>query len=264
MAYKLIKTGKFPYETYDYYLELDDVTEIIKTFKRNLAFFHVHTLSSEETRGFSGTKDMAEALSLMRNGCPEIAKTLEAAVHAEKIKNNTSNLQSKPAYGIQGYQASTPRYLQGLPDSMVFTKRVAVKNKIVTIDKDVTYSSCISQEQIIKESVKALEIVRKIEACGKKVQLNVIYGVSTKTQIIKFHVTVKRANERLNIAKLAYTMVHPSMERRMMFALLERLPDITDERFTIGYGHILDDNEMKTEGNYFIPRHIQEGFKLGV
>ena len=48
---------------------------------------------------------------------------------------------------------------------------------------------------------------------------------------------MKSANERLNISKLAFPLVHPSMFRRLYFRFIEVYPTIP-RSFTYGYGKV--------------------------
>lgn len=58
-------------------------------------------------------------------------------------------------------------------------------------------------------------------------------------------VKVKDPGQYLDIRKLAYILVNPSFLRRHFFRLAETDPELTQSYWNIGYGFVLDDDEMK-------------------
>ena len=97
--------------------------------------------------------------------------------------------------------------------------------------------------------------IKKIEAQGIRVNLNLIWGVAAGNTKEVTKVRLKSANERLNISKLAFPLVHPSMLRRLCFRYLEVAPTVT-KSYTLGYGSPLDGSQLKTycKDEYVLPR----------
>ena len=139
---------------------------------------------------------------------------------------------------------------------MINQKRVVSKQKTITINKSINYNASISTEQIIAESIKVLQVIKKIESQGIRVNLNVILGTYKDVSIL-CKVRVKNANERLNVSKLAFCLVHPSMLRRIFFRFIEVYPHIT-EKFVGGYGRPISNAKMveKCKGEYLFPAFI--------
>ena len=133
-----------------------------------------------------------------------------------------------------------PLYLMGVPNNMMSRKMVPMKQKIVTLNKSFDYNCRVKVEQIIDESIKALRIIQKLESQNYRVNLNIVIGVSggigryaDEKYFIK--IRLKSANEKLNISKLSFPMVHPSMLRRLYFRFMEVHPGVS-EHFRTGYG----------------------------
>ena len=158
-------------------------------------------------------------------------------------------------FDVVGFQASVPRYLQGIPTNMVNKKLVPIKQKVITLNKDISYNSMTSTQDIIDASIQTLQLIKKIEAQGIRVNLNLILGVKANgnTEVVK--IRLKSANERLNISKLAFPLVHPSMLRRLFFRYIEVAPTVT-KGFKWGYGHPLDGSQLKAycKDEYVLPR----------
>ena len=83
------------------------------------------------------------------------------------------------------------------------------------------------------------------------------YGKEARQFIIK--VRIKSANEKMNISKLAFPLVHPSMLRRLFFRFIEVYPNVT-KPFTSGYGHPATSSELRNtfKGEYLLPNFIKK------
>ena len=210
--------------------------------------------STNGSYSFTQTQSYEEATKLLKDGWSSMAQEITKKLNV--IKNQVVNEHvQKIIYDVVGFQASVPRYLQGIPTSMVNKKLVPVKQKVITLDKDISYNASIKTEQIIEASVQTLQLIKKIEAQGIRVNLNLVWGVAAGDTKEVAKVRLKSANERLNISKLSFPLVHPSMLRRLCFRYLEVAPTVT-KSYTWGYGAPLDGSQLKTycKDEYVLPR----------
>lgn len=197
--------------------------------------FENHSHSSETgSESFTKTYSFDEAVSLFKNGWVDMSTKLTQKLNVAD-KNLRSNRRPKTILSVQGYQAVVPLYLNGCPQNMVNSKMVSVKQKIITLNKSVTYSAYITTKQIEDESVKAMQIVKRLESQGYRCNLNIVLGIFKGTRRFIVKVRIKNANEKLNVSKLAFPMVHPSMLRRLFFRFIEVYPKVTNA-FVQGYG----------------------------
>lgn len=236
---------------------------------------------------FTGTKSLKDACDMIKNGWAEEAKKIEKDLNLN-IKNNVNRMQNKTIYDTVGFQVSVPRYLNGIPTSMINQKKVVVKNKIIDISKHIGYYSKESTEKIEKESIKALTLINELEKSGFRINLYVvapseiainlslsnIYGdengewaKNENPQKIMLKVKIKGSNERLNVSKMAFPLVHPSMLRRLKFRWLETFEKV-HPAFTVGYGRsIYNTNYLRdmihraNKNEYFIPNFINNDIK---
>ena len=206
---------------------------------------------------FTKTNSYEEAVELMKYGWEDMAKELNQKL-AAKSRNVVYGNRQVNKFDVCGYQASVPRYLQGIPTNMISKKNIPVKEKVVTINKSVTYAGRVSIKDIISESVRVLQIVKKLEVQGVKANINVIFGTEKAGRKIICKIRVKNANERLNISKLAFCLVHPSMLRRIIFRFVEVYP-YTTNYFVIGYGSPMYENDMYSvcEKEYVLPAFMR-------
>ena len=233
---------------------LNDFEQYITNTPLNKVFQWKKLASVSSDYGFTHTHSYDEAAKLLKDGWQDKAQELTKKLSV--VKNQVVSTQvQKVIYDVVGFQASVPRYLQGIPTSMVNKKLVPIKQKIITLDKDISYNCGITTEQIIEASVQTLQLIKKIEAQGIRVNLNLVWGTSAghTKEVVK--IRLKSANERLNVSKLAFPLVHPSMLRRLFFRYLEVAPTVV-ESYSFGYGCPLDGSQLKTycEGEYVLPR----------
>lgn len=201
---------------------------------------------------FTGTKSYDEAMDLFLHGWRTEAQILTKKLNDIKIDNAT---KQKTTYDVVGYQASVPRYLQGIPTNMYNKKKVSEKKKIITLVKDIGYHAGISKQVIEKESIKVLHLVRTLETQGYAVNLYIIFGSTDKKQGILCRLKIKSASERLNVSKVAFPLVHPSMLRRILFRLIEVDPTLHGS--FVGYGTPLAEDDLKKylkKGEIFIKK----------
>lgn len=202
---------------------------------------------------FTGTKSFDEAVSLMRNGWSQMADKLNTKL-AVKMKQAQPVARRKQQLGVAGYQPIVPLYLAGVPTNMMSQIQVKCKSKVVNITKSVSYNCKVTTDTIIEESVKTLQIVRQLEATGYRVNLNVAFGSEKYGTSLYAKVRIKSANEKLNISKVAFPLVHPSMLRRLMVRYVEVCPATTMD-FVGGYGVPVSYDSMKKQypGDIILP-----------
>lgn len=243
-------------------VEFDSLNEFYKYITEtevNDIFKNIPLKSDIGSESFTGTSSFAEAINLFKYGWKEEAKILTQKLKAIE-KETMVKTKQKPCLSVAGYQAVVPLYLQGVPNNMVNKKMVPVKQKVVTINKSISYAVMTTKEQILEESVKALQMIKKIESQGVRCNLNIVWASAVDDKTLIFKIKIKSANEKLNISKLAFPLVHPSMLRRLAFRFLEVYPGTT-KKFIFGYGMPLSSYDLKkyiNEKEYILPRFMKQ------
>lgn len=241
------------------FLNIGEFCKYLNDTPYNKTFENHSKSSKEDDFYFTQTKSYDEALELLKNGWSDMSKKLTTKLN--NVKTQSGNvMKQKTVYDVQGFQCSVPMYLNGIPTNMISKKNVTVKQKVVTINKSISYSAGVKTNEIIDESLKALQIVKKLESMGIRVNLNICQYSSVKDFGFLIKIRVKSSNEKLNVSKLAFPMVHPSMLRRLIFNFIEKYPDITS-KFLYGYGMPGNGNKIKNvipENEYVLPTHISK------
>lgn len=247
---------------------LNEFGKYIESTPINNSFRWEKLQSTSNPESFAGTKSFEETINLFKHGWQEKSKELTQRLKV-KEKESTKLMVKKQKNDVCGYQALVPLYLQGVPNNMLNTRIVPMKKKVITLNKNISYSSNVESETIMKESIKALQIIKKLEAQGYRVNLNLIMPLvgyknkanSNLNYVIK--IRLKSGNEKLNISKLSFPLVHPSMLRRLLFRFLEIYPTVP-KGYVGNYGVPMRDEETKKYLNdeYLIPAFIHKDIKL--
>lgn len=239
------------------YDSISDFENFINNTPFNEVFRWEEHASVRKDSYWTGTNSYEEAVDLLKHGADDLSKRLEKMYQIKAADIGTKTV-TRSYYDVVGFQASVPRYLQGLPTSMINQKKVVQKAKVITLNKDMNYNASWSVEDIINESAKALAIVKKLESTGVRVNLNLCWVARTDSQKVGCKIRLKNANERLNVSKLAFVMAHPSMLRRILFRWLEVNPSVTDKSYVHGYGRPSNIKEIQEPGEYTLPIAIYD------
>lgn len=215
---------------------------------------------------FTQTNSYEEAVDLFHNGWSEMSQRLSQRLKAEGKMEHV--MVAKPVQSVEGFQPIVPLYLSGIPNNMINRKMQPAKQKVVTLNKSVSYSCSVSTDEIVDESIKAFRIIQKLEAQNYRANLNVVLGVyeangywsDTIKNGYAIKVKLKKANEKLNISKLAFPLVHPSMLRRLFLRFMEVHPGVPDE-YTRDYGRPMGESlirECFPKNEILLPQHIRK------
>lgn len=206
---------------------------------------------------FTGTKNFNEAMTLFKNGWDSKAKEIEKALQL-KLKNTATQTKYKNEYNVVGGQVSVPRYLQGVPTSMINRVQTKQVQKTIKLTKDISYSGWVSTDSIFEYSLATLQLINAIERSGTRVELNVVLGTEANYERVQMKIRIKAASERLNISKIAFPLTHPSMLRRLLFRFIETV-EISDRGFKINYGYPTNPKLFSINKNeIIIPKVFQE------
>ena len=236
-AYNYTQTSGCIVTDSSYIYEFDSINafnEYITNTPINKTFQWRTLQSTAGTTKFTGTESYEQAQNLLKSGVNDIAKRINDKLSGLKHAFEPVKKQ-RPAYGMAGYQACVPRYIQGVPDSMVYKKQVIQKQKVINIYKSISYNAGVTTESLINDSCLTAYLVKAIEDKGIKVNLYITFVSNADKRSVGATIKVKDSKERVNISKLSFTTAHPSMLRRLMIRFVEVCPDITNG-FIHGYG----------------------------
>ena len=223
MKKELVKTNHYKFE-------FQSMGEFIKYLRDNDSAPKRYSNEYEREctnlrRAWYCSRNLDDAIEICETGWFEKAKRLTTRIKTYSTTSDFTKYQ-KRFIDQAGFQPIVPLYLAGMPNNMMNSKFDQKKQKIITITKSIGYRGDVSPMQIEEESLKTLSIVQMLESKGYRVNLNIC---NTWFDQSKNHITlkinIKKANEKLNISKIAFPLTHPSMLRRLIFRFREIIPE---------------------------------------
>ena len=210
----------------------------------NYAKDNIAPLSSDkkEVDNWSGTKSLAKACDLARNGWTEVRPEVEDLLGdlTERLADKLDNLY-KPMYDFGGAYVDMGRFVEGDPECMVTFQAVpeGAMGRVIKIAVAGTASAYISPEHIRKRGVAIISLVDTINKLGFGVELwwdSTIEGKDSRSHstAVKLHDSA----DTLDINSVMFALAHPSMLRRLTFSVQEQSSTAKAQGVGGGYGSI--------------------------
>jgi hypothetical protein len=242
-----------------------DKAPLGKNFKGKYSFLSSRKYDYNE---WSGTSTYEEARNLLLKGWTPAAEKLTKRVPVSTVPSTVKN--SRPAYSTVGHQASVPRYLQGIPTNMIDRKPQVQKQKIIILNKSMSYSAMWGQARIEEQGIKALQVIQALESRGYRVKMNMVFSTADASESqsrdfkesIVLKVTIKKPDERFSLSKMAFPLVHTAMLRRIGFDWVEKNQDIEGYSSTwssfYGYPSEVSLKTILNKNEYLLPSNIAD------
>lgn len=192
--------------------------------------------SSEEPNDYSNwyqTENLEEALNLYEKGwsISDEIDSLSSPIYTElslQIEREDIN------YDVNGNYIDIARFADGEPECWgVFTPTIvetAGRSRILKVIVCVTASAWVSSEVMKTKGILAATTVKLLEYAGYRCEVvaydcrtNNRYDSNNRERLETFKIfPIKKADQFLDESRMAFAMAHPSMLRRICFAIDER------------------------------------------
>jgi hypothetical protein len=187
---------------------------------------------------WTATKSYAHSNELIKNGYHEPLKDLKK----ELTKLNKQNIahRKQPVLSVTGTSVNVPRAMMGLPRAMYRRENTPQKKKTIHLMYGFSAIGSTGPRELIKGGTMFLSLVNMLEKQNFRVKIDIMRcTTSSNTSAIGYTCTLKEYNQPLNLLKLCYPLVNPSMLRRTSFRWMETLPDLKDRFYRDSYGQTL-------------------------
>lgn len=184
-----------------------------RTWRQRSAQFSGASNSWDLNAGYKGAMAMAKGGWI--EGAQRVAKTLKAFKAPEREPQET--------LAVQGTRPCVPAYLAGSPRCMWRHKQEgAAKQPVLRLYVQVGALYNVKAEYMANIGAAIAQYIKTIEAQGTQCE---VWGASysgNSRNGVSFAWRVKRADQPLDLPMLAFSIGHPAMHRRVVFALRER------------------------------------------
>lgn len=176
-----------------------------------------------------GTNTFAQAMQLARFGWPEGTERINrvAVKVADRLMEQMESTRFN--YDTTGIMFDVSRVVEGEPECWINPEPHPVKTpgKIIKIGCD-CFASCGVNASVIEARGTAIAaMVYALEHAGIRVELDLVlrmtsssYRDSSELQGI---VTLKRADQDLDVDRLSFALIHPASFRRIGFCILDEI-----------------------------------------
>jgi hypothetical protein len=165
--------------------------------------------------------DYSKSLLLARDGWQDGAQDFATGL------DHLAPLYPTPEWtnDVAGYFPDVARFCAGMPDCMV-TPYMPDNGQqpVVTLAISTAINSSGNAECMANYGTALARYVDELEASGTRVELVAGLCTTMNSHTIAFTWTVKRADDIMDLANVAFSIAHPAMLRRLGFALIERIP----------------------------------------
>jgi hypothetical protein len=194
--------------------------------------------------GFTGTSSYAEAKDLLLHGWPEGTarmRKLAGKLSPRLPKGLKRRMTYRPSVApIGGTLGNIGAIAMGMPCQYIARRPLGgltKGNKIVRICLNIGASAGVSKETIEARGVTVLALVDCLIKCQRTVDVTITAANrahdAQHRYLFSWHVLP--AGQAVNFDHLAFAMAHPSMLRRMKFAVTEHMP--TPDPWYYAYGY---------------------------
>jgi hypothetical protein len=164
------------------------------------------------------------AVNMARNGW------LEGATRAQDALKTFPAMSPQPdtRTDVYGFRPHVPRFCAGAPDSMIrhADKAETGAGRVLTLAVSLDANAHTDADCMANFGVACAQYVNQLETDGTRVEL---IGVLVATYAVSGWrtvqaITIKKADQPLDLAVVAFAIGHPAMLRRLGFAAIERMP----------------------------------------
>ncbi len=235
------------YEIFDIsFSSKTDLIGYLKITKTSSTWSHQIIESKVENRDrleFTGVMTFEQAINLFENGWYEnFQQFLEAKKSIDKIFPYViKNFEYKNS--INGGIPNIFNAINNIPLNMR-KKILEEKKNIISIYVDASYPYYVSAETIFNYGVIILAFIDFFESLGYRVDLNFFEIAKSGNQVVYIKNRIKEVGEKINLQKVYFPFCHPAYLRRILFRVLETIEGV-NKSFINGYGHVLEDTEIR-------------------
>tara|TARA_R110002020_G_scaffold133429_4_gene297773 strand:+ start:173 stop:994 length:822 start_codon:yes stop_codon:yes gene_type:complete len=217
-------------------------------------------LSGSSALAFYGTRTFGDAVQTAITGWDEGRDAMNSGVEFATAKQATFK-RPDWEYGVAGQRACIPSYCAGVPNHMVYMDDTSNRNAIpiVKIYADIGATANTEGSAMIRKGSAIVALIDQIEQSGQRVELIACQRTDTKGYGYdeqRIFITVKRADEVLDLDRIAFALAHPSMLRRVCFRIMEfTYPTKVD-----AYGRVETFRDIPEDAMYIPPMYGNEGY----
>lgn len=223
--------------------------DCVKNTKRNPG--SGNSSAKRDSSDWAGTSNLNEALDLAVAGWEEgteIIKKFQEEIADQLDKSIDSRRKVEIKSSVQGGAVNIGRFLVGHPQNMIaiqFKPDEIEKDRYIKISVQCLNSCGAKNEAIIRRGAAVVALTDELEKMGYRVEIDAIFHSRSDSEFrgsgtsdyFNLIIPLKRSDEPISIAKLAFVFGHPASTRRIYFGACERFPNVAHSKTVTGYAY---------------------------
>jgi hypothetical protein len=207
---------------------------------------------------WTGSKTYEEAHEKFVNGWPEAVEKLQPNLDAIARSIATAIPRPKMHNDVTGGTVDIGAHIEGLPEDMVVLRRTQRHVRAVHVVANIAASSAVSTDTIRARGGLIAGLVMALDRLGAPVSVTVAAGVrGYQGRSITHLLNIKDEGAPLDMGRVMFTLAHPAMLRRIIFASWENEPNDIVQEFGFtndrGYGYPAD-IPRELQGDVYLPK----------
>ena len=203
------------------YIKFDDLQDFWDfSFRESNSY---NKSSRNDTSSWNGGVSWCEAKLLATTGWIEGMD--EVKTMTVELSEIVSSKIEKwvPEYAFAGNVIDVGMFLSSSPEYFIIKNPTEqeLSGKIVTIVCSISFSWQISPKVIIQRGAMICALVDALEMSGYRCEIIINQTTTYHNGKFEIDLCLKKAQQSVNIAELAFCLAHPAMLRRFMFSVAE-------------------------------------------
>ena len=195
---------------------------------------------------WSKSDSLEHAMELAHKGYGEIRPQVDALLDVleERLAERFGN-RFVTEYAVSGGSVDMGKFVTGEPECMIewVSEPAASMGRVVKICLAGTVSASIKPDMIVRRGTAVVALLDTLHKLGVGVELwweSCVTGRGGDSKAYSTAVRLHDSSEPLDVDNLMWAVAHPSMLRRVTFAVQERSETAREQNVGGGYGHCAD------------------------
>lgn len=223
----------------------ESVNEFCRELNKRPACKGAGCSSTYGSEHFTMTKNYEQADEFARCGDRDSLSKINASF--SKLYNGKHEWEQRTQVRVHrsvvGTRPCVPAAIMGHPQAMFRKDKMQTKRPVVDVFYNIGACGDIAAERLADFGVKVVEAVRSVERSGVRVNLYAGNCSRAGEQGSVVFVRIKDSSHDLDLLRMAYPIINPSFFRRHWFRWVETKPELSQSRWSSGYGRSVDESE---------------------
>jgi len=194
--------------------------------------------SDDQSKKWSGTSSLAEAINLAHRGWPEgrfRVLELSGKINIEELLSHTQKFSRN--LDVAGDEPDIDCFLHGVPENMVTLQEHVSSGygKVLRFFLNRSASCDVDANAIVRKGIALCSMIKTMTLLGYSTEITLTVAVMKNNCNYEIFIPVLHAGDPLNMDTLAFMFIHPSVLRRLFFAVVEC--ELVETRDYFGFKH---------------------------